>query len=196
MAEDMSRVGFYYDQKMCAGCKTCQVACKDRNRLDVGVVLREVRSYQVGAYPNVSMYHFSAACNHCEQPACMANCPVNAIEMMDDGTVVLNTDDCIGCQTCVTKCPYGVPRYDEASGVVRKCDGCYDLRQKGYQPACVEACPFRALDFGTQEELEARHAGVETVNQIPAMGEGETSPVTRIVVREDALEAGAVEIIL
>ena len=40
----MNQVGFFYDQTRCAGCKTCQVACKDKNRLEVGTVLREVRT--------------------------------------------------------------------------------------------------------------------------------------------------------
>ena len=31
----MTQIGFYYDQTRCAGCKTCQVACKDKNRLGV-----------------------------------------------------------------------------------------------------------------------------------------------------------------
>ena len=44
----MTQIGFYYDQTRCAGCKTCQVACKDKNRLGVGPVLRKVASRQVG----------------------------------------------------------------------------------------------------------------------------------------------------
>ena len=84
----MTRIGFYYDQTRCAGCKTCQVACKDKNRLGIGPVLRKVTSHQVGAYPAVKMYHVSASCNHCDAPACMAKCPTGAIAKNDDGTVV------------------------------------------------------------------------------------------------------------
>lgn len=191
----MSQVGFYYNQDMCSGCKTCQVACKDRNRLDVGVILREVRSYQIGTYPNVSLYHFSAACNHCESPACVVACPVGAIEKQDDGTVTQDPEKCIGCQACTKKCPYGVPRYDEANGVSRKCDGCYDLGNAGYQPACVEACPYRALDFGDVDELQERHPG-EVVHEIPAMGEGDTNPQTLIAARADAAAQLGVQITL
>ena len=27
----MPKMGFYYNQSACTGCKTCQVACKDKN---------------------------------------------------------------------------------------------------------------------------------------------------------------------
>lgn len=109
----MSQIGFYYNQKMCAGCKTCQVACKDKNRLEVGPILREVHTYQIGSFPSVKMYHYSATCNHCDVPACKDVCPVGAIEKMDDGTVKIDMDKCIGCSSCVNACPYGVPRMDE-----------------------------------------------------------------------------------
>lgn len=44
-------VGFYLDMTRCIGCRACQVACKDKNRLEVGTLYREVRSYTVGSFP-------------------------------------------------------------------------------------------------------------------------------------------------
>ncbi|CVH78212.1 Anaerobic dimethyl sulfoxide reductase chain B [Coriobacteriaceae bacterium CHKCI002] len=184
----VKQVGFYYDQTRCSGCKTCQVACKDKNRLEVGTVLREVRSYQVGAFPSVKMYHFSAACNHCQVPACKDVCPVGAITKdEEDGTVVIDHEACIGCSSCVKACPYGVPRIDEKSGLSYKCDGCIELRKQGYLPACVEACPYRALDFGDVEELKEKHGG-DLVTELPAMGEGNTGPNTLIKPRDVAVK--------
>lgn len=192
----MKQVGFYYDQTRCAGCKTCQVACKDKNRLEVGTVLREVRTYQVGAFPSVKMYHFAATCNHCQVPACKDVCPVGAItKNEDDGTVVIDHEACIGCSSCVNACPYGVPRIDEKSGLSYKCDGCIELRAQSYQPACVEACPYRALAFGDIEELKARY-GSELVTELPAMGEGKTGPNTLINPRAVAVEELGVSITL
>ncbi len=40
----MGKLGFYFDATMCTGCRTCQVACKDKNRLDVGTLFREVKA--------------------------------------------------------------------------------------------------------------------------------------------------------
>ena len=188
----MKQVGFYYDQTRCAGCKTCQVACKDKNRLEVGTVLREVRTYQLGTYPNVKMYHFSASCNHCQVPACKDVCPVGAITKdEEDGTVLIDHEACIGCSSCVNACPYSVPRIEEKSGLSCKCDGCIELRKEGYQPACVEACPYRALDFGEIGELQQRY-GSDLVTELPAMGAGKTGPNTLVKPRAAALdEVGA-----
>ncbi len=55
----MTQYGFYFDQKVCAGCHTCQIACKDRNRLDVGYLLRDVKSYERGEFPAPAIYHFA-----------------------------------------------------------------------------------------------------------------------------------------
>jgi len=54
---------------------------------------------------------------------------------------------------CVDACPYGVPILleEEMKGV--KCDMCADRIAAGMRPICVEACPLRALDWGTLEEL-------------------------------------------
>ena len=187
----MTRIGFYYDQTRCAGCKTCQVACKDKNRLAIGPVLRKVTSHQVGAYPAVKMYHVSASCNHCDAPACMAKCPTGAIAKNDDGTVVRDAEACIGCSTCVNACPFGHPAIDETTGLSVKCDGCAAWREAGYLPACVEACPYRALDFGDVDELAAKY-GADLVHTLPAIGEGDTGPSTQIKARPVALtDAGA-----
>ena len=183
----MAQIGFYYNQKMCSGCKTCQVACKDKNRLNVGTVLREVRSYTTGTYPNVNLYFYSATCNHCDTPACAEKCPVGAYEKREDGTVVQDPDKCIGCGTCIKACPYGVPREDAEKGCTRKCDGCIELREAGYLPACVEACPYRALDFGDVDELREKY-GADLVTSLPAQGQGDTGPNTLIDLRKIALE--------
>ncbi|MFR8299336.1 MAG: 4Fe-4S dicluster domain-containing protein, partial [Gordonibacter urolithinfaciens] len=81
-------VGFYLDMTRCIGCRACQVACKDKNRLEVGTLYREVRSYTVGSFPEVDGYSYSFGCNHCEEAICLKNCPTGAIYRAPDGTVV------------------------------------------------------------------------------------------------------------
>ena len=99
--------GFYFDMTRCIGCRACQVACKDKNRLGVGTLYRGVKSYTVGTFPDVKTYSYSASCNHCEdpyfpekgvsgkcdgcygirangsQPACVAGCPNRALDFGD-----------------------------------------------------------------------------------------------------------------
>jgi DMSO reductase anchor subunit/ferredoxin len=56
-------------------------------------------------------------------------------------------DQCIGCQYCVMKCPYEVPKYSSARGIVRKCDMCHSRLAAGEAPACVQACPSEAIQI-------------------------------------------------
>lgn len=183
------RKGFYFDQQACIGCRTCQIACKDKNDLDVGMLFRKVFSYETGSFPNARTFHLSIACNHCENPACVAACPTGAMYIDEaDGTVQHDDSRCIGCKYCAMACPYGQPVFNEATGTIHKCDGCIELRANGELPACVASCPMRALEFGTAEDLRAGHP--EAVNQVSALPEASyTNPGLFIEAREGALEA-------
>lgn len=194
--ESAKRKGFYFNSRRCAGCRTCQVACKDKNRLDAGTFFRRVTSYQTGTYPNAMLYHYAATCNHCENPACVAVCP-NAAMYIDeeDGTVQHDDEKCIGCQYCVKACPYGVPQYLESLQKTHKCDACIQLRAAGEQPACVAACPMRALEFGDIEELRAAHP--DAVNQIAVLPDAsQTNPSVAIEAKPAALEKNPVPVVL
>ncbi len=162
-------LGFYFDMASCIGCKTCQMACKDKNDLPIGNLFRQVHSYENGKYPTVKAYHWSATCNHCENPACVNNCPTGAMYKSDEGVVLHDDAVCIGCQTCVNSCPYGVPQYIEETGKSGKCDSCVAFRKNGKNPACVDACVMRCLEFGDLDELKAKHADRELINELPCM---------------------------
>jgi carbon-monoxide dehydrogenase iron sulfur subunit len=78
----------------------------------------------------------------------MHACITGAIRKKADHTVVTDPDKCIGCWTCVMVCPYGViGRHPEIQKAYR-CDRCPDLER----PACVTACPTRALVYRTVED--------------------------------------------
>ncbi|MBQ5427915.1 MAG: hypothetical protein IIT51_05140 [Oscillospiraceae bacterium] len=114
----MAQYGFYFDQTVCAGCHTCQIACKDKNRLKIGTLYRKVLTGEVGEYPNPGIFHLATACNHCDNPACVAACPTGRT-VKDEATGLVCHDDnvkCLGeiCQMCVKACPYGHPVYIKA----------------------------------------------------------------------------------
>ncbi len=44
------QLGFYIDSARCSGCKACQVACKDKNNLDVGRKYRRVYEVAGGEF--------------------------------------------------------------------------------------------------------------------------------------------------
>jgi DMSO reductase anchor subunit/ferredoxin len=76
----------------------------------------------------------------------MNGCPVNAYHKDPVTGVVRHLDDqCIGCQYCIWKCPYDVPKYSKKRGIVRKCDMCSSRLAVGEAPACVQACPNEAI---------------------------------------------------
>lgn len=192
----MANLGFYFDATRCIGCHTCQIACKDRNRImEPGILLRTVYSYEAGEYPSSEMYHYPATCNHCESPLCVANCPTGAMYAADDGTVQCDSEACIGCQTCISACPYGIPRFFEEKGIAGKCDSCKDLRDAGMNPACVDACPLRALDFGERDELKEKH-GSDLVSETACWPDGGTGPKTLIKAKPIMHEVDYREIIL
>lgn len=166
-----NQLAFYFNQSACTGCKACQLACKDDNDLDEGILWRRVVEIQGGGWTqsgsawiqNLTVYHLSMACNHCEEPICEEVCPTQAITKRDDGIVLIDEDKCIGCGYCHWVCPYAAPQYQADKGKMTKCDFCYEYVDAGLEPACVAACPMRALEFGELSELQAQHGNISTI---------------------------------
>lgn len=162
-------LGFYVDLQRCIGCRTCQVACKDRRDLQsAGPRPRRVDSFECGTYPDVSLFHLALSCNHCDDPACVAGCPTAALHKAGDGTVQYDADRCVVCRNCMTVCPYGAPQHDEDANLIAKCDACKALRDAGRNPVCVDACPMRAIEFGELDELRAAH-GDDLTSELPVL---------------------------
>ncbi|MDX2186646.1 MAG: DmsC/YnfH family molybdoenzyme membrane anchor subunit [Opitutaceae bacterium] len=137
---------FEVDLDRCSGCKACVAGCHSMNGLDDGETWRDVGAL-VGTTAT-SAYHqtITSACHHCSDPGCLNGCPVLAYEKDPVTGIVRHLDDqCIGCQYCVLKCPYDVPKYNERLGIVRKCDMCHSRLAVGEAPACVQACPTEAI---------------------------------------------------
>lgn len=189
----MTQYGFFYNNLQCTGCRTCQVACKDKNNLRDGVLFRKVSTFETGSYPTPGYYHLSLACNHCENPACTEVCPAGATYKDEATGVVMHDDEkCIGCQSCTKACPYGHPQYVEALKIVQKCTFCHDLVTAGENPVCVDACPLRALEWGDVEELAQRHP--EAVNSIAVLPDvGQTNPSLFIEARPAASDENFVQ---
>ena len=169
------RYGFYLDTSACTGCKACQIACKDKNNLPVGVLWRRVVEVQGGEWlprgeawlTNSFAYFISSACMHCELSICAEVCPTQSISQREDGIVSIDAQRCMGCRYCEIACPYKAPQFDSAQGVMTKCDFCRDLIDDGKSPACVAACQMRVLHFGDMDELRAQYGEVNDVYPLP-----------------------------
>ncbi|HWR08024.1 DMSO/selenate family reductase complex B subunit [Sporomusa sp.] len=176
----MGQKGFFYDMTACTGCKTCQIACKDKNNLAVGVLFRKVHSFEGGKYPAPWVYPLSISCNHCAKPECVAVCPTSALtKRPQDGIVTQSREKCIGCRACVRSCPYQAPQYIEKEGKAGKCDLCADLIDQGQNPACVDACLMRTLQYGDIKKLKKDWGGTADVKGLPDSGLTSPSLVIR-----------------
>ena len=170
---------FEVDLDACSGCKACVTACHALNGLEDDELWRNVGQLIGGSNELPVIQHVTTACHHCIEPACLSGCPVGAYEKDVDTGIVRHLDDqCIGCQYCVLKCPYDVPVYSRAKGIVRKCDMCSQRLAVGEAPACVQACPSRAIKIRTVD-VAAVLDECEASALLPASPEpGYTVPTT------------------
>ncbi|WP_282191908.1 DMSO/selenate family reductase complex B subunit [Adlercreutzia caecimuris] len=192
--------GFYFDADRCGSCKACVMACRDKNDTLLGLKNRNVIDFGGGRWvekdglvqpENVFVYSISISCNHCESPACVANCPTGAmIKRDEDGIVYVDESVCIGCGTCANACPYGAPKVSEERGVTSKCNFCMDYLDEGGRPACVDACLMRCLDFGDIAELREKYGDACDVAPLPSSSE--TRPSLILGLPKNADEDGAV----
>jgi Fe-S-cluster-containing dehydrogenase component len=100
------------DTRKCVGCHACTIACVAENKLPPGVVYRPVIEEEIGTYPNVTRRFMPKPCMQCDQPPCVPVCPVNATYKNDEGVVVIDYEQCIGCRYCITACPYASRTFD------------------------------------------------------------------------------------
>src|SRR5437879_369526 len=137
---------FEVDLDRCSGCKACVTACHSLNGLDEEETWRDVGLLFSDDWRAPFQATVTTACHHCVDPGCLNGCPVLAYDKDPMTGIVRHLDDqCIGCHYCVMKCPYEVPQYSAKRGIVRKCDMCGSRLKQGEAPACVQACPSRAI---------------------------------------------------
>ncbi|HYF96070.1 MAG TPA: 4Fe-4S dicluster domain-containing protein [Symbiobacteriaceae bacterium] len=152
-----------YDLTQCAGCHLCEIACQVNKGLPPEKALLSFRTGSELDGPNVPKGAWAIRrqqCMHCLDPACVAACPVAAMYKTPEGPVIYRDERCLGCRYCMNACPFNVPTFDWNSGLldaalIRKCNFCYERQQQGKQPACIEACPTKAVIFGQRSEMLA-----------------------------------------
>ena len=118
------------DVTTCIGCKACEVACLEWN----GYPFRETvfdNTYQTMPDTEWNYYNLirfneftdddgnfswlmrKDQCMHCADPGCLRACPSDgAIVQYTNGIVDFQQEHCIGCQYCVTGCPFNIPKFN------------------------------------------------------------------------------------
>lgn len=160
-----------YDATKCIGCKACEQACAEQNKLpyDEKIAGEEFQSAHKFTYVGAKGdKYMRRLCMNCEEPSCASVCPVAALKKTPQGPVVYDASKCMGCRYCMLACPFGVPKYEwnALNPRVRKCTMCGDRVLNGQPTACAEACPTGATMFGERDELlrEARKRLMESPN--------------------------------
>ncbi len=169
---------FEVDLDKCSGCKSCVSACHSLNGLDAGEAWREVGLLVSDDWRHPFQQAVTTACHHCVEPACLNGCPVLAYDKDPFTGIVRHLDDqCIGCQYCVLKCPYDVPKYSTSRGIVRKCDMCSNRLAVGEAPACVQSCPHEAIRISIVDAAADPKESFLRIGPDPSI----TSPTTRFI---------------
>lgn len=149
-----------YDATMCIGCKQCEKACSEKNKLpyDDNIAAEEKQSeHKFTVVLTKGDKFMRRLCMNCNEPACASVCPVGALHKTALGPVVYEENRCMGCRYCMVACPFGVPKYEwnKVLPRVQKCTMCPDRVSAGQQTACAEVCPTGATKFGERDELIA-----------------------------------------
>lgn len=139
----------------CMGCHTCELACAvehSKTRTLYGALAEtpspRKRVFVEWVAPDGRL---PVLCRHCEDAPCLNACISGAIRRQDDGVIITDAEKCIGCWTCVMVCPYGVIGRQPETQKAYRCDRCPDLET----PACVAACPVKALVYRSVKEFSA-----------------------------------------
>src|SRR5512135_1442696 len=97
--------GLLTDLTACVGCRSCEKACNEANKLptpaapfDDPSVFNQTRRPDAHAYTVVNRYnnpkdpstpiYRKVQCNHCKEPACASACPIHAYNKTPEGAVM------------------------------------------------------------------------------------------------------------
>ena len=167
------------DLAKCKNALKCQSACNKHHYITGEHAWLKV--YKMQEDEDTAPYWMPTTCMHCDHPACVTVCPVDATFKRRDGLVLIDNERCIGCRFCMAACPYSTrvfnwnepdqgnitmdmhmegethssPEYaglPSVKGTVDKCDFCPHSIDKGELPHCVTACPNGVFYFGDKYE--------------------------------------------
>jgi carbon-monoxide dehydrogenase iron sulfur subunit len=147
----------------CLACRSCELACAAAHASSHSLL----KAIQAGEIPRPrirveavddkgSLHRVRAIaiqCRHCDDPACALACISGGIRKdRETGYVTFSLEKCVGCWSCIMVCPIGAIRRNQEMHQALKCDYCPDLEM----PACVTACPTRALVLSEDTVMEKR----------------------------------------
>jgi len=213
------KLGLVIDLDTCVGCHACVTACKgwntenhgsplgDRDAYGAepeGAFLNRIHTFEIQPESNPAQtVHFPKSCLHCDDAPCVTVCPTSAsYKRVEDGIVLVNESDCIGCGLCAWACPYGAREMDPIEGVMKKCTLCVDriyndnLPEEDRVPACVRTCPAGARHFGDLGDPDSEVSQlVDERGGMDLMPEQGTKPVNKYLPPRPKDEMGEIDVL-
>ena len=160
------------DLSRCRNARQCIKGCQSAHHLRPYEY--HINTLVMQESENTSPFFMPKPCQHCDNPPCVAVCPVDATFKRQDGIVLIDNERCIGCRFCLAACPYSArifhweePKDNETDkdktydielnvphrkGTVTKCLFSADRIREGELPYCVSSCPNGVFYFGDENE--------------------------------------------
>jgi len=172
------------DLAKCKNERACMKSCQSAHQLKPEQ--HHINVLEMHDEANGLRYYMPKPCQHCDNPPCVAVCPVDATFKRQDGIVLVDNERCIGCRFCIAACPYSARTFNwteprdaeefahipynmelnvpQKKGTVTKCAFSADRVREGELPYCVSACPNGVYYFGdANEDLVTNGTTRETV---------------------------------
>ena len=132
----------FIDLDVCGAgeCKDCVIKCSYFSH-------RQYKNNGILSVAELATY--ALVCRRCEDPHCVASCPVDALEQQEDKDNFLMRHNmrCISCGSCSHACPYGTIYPELVPYLCHNCDFCLDRRKDKDEPLCIKTCPYGALSL-------------------------------------------------
>jgi molybdopterin-containing oxidoreductase family iron-sulfur binding subunit len=160
------------DLSKCRNARKCIEACQGAHHLRPYEY--HINTLVMQESPDTAPYYLPKPCQHCDNPPCVAVCPVNATFKRQDGIVLIDNERCIGCRFCIAACPYSARLFHweeplmakedtekqynielnvpQKKGTITKCLFSADRLREGKLPYCVSACPNGVYYFGDENQ--------------------------------------------
>ncbi len=160
------------DLAKCRNARKCITACQGAHHLRPYEY--HINTLVMQESEHTAPYFMPKPCQHCDNPPCVAVCPVDATFKRQDGIVLIDNERCIGCRFCIAACPYSARLFHweeplmaesdkgkpynielnvpQRKGTISKCLFSSDRLREGKLPYCVSACPNGVYYFGDENQ--------------------------------------------
>lgn len=124
------------EMNRCIGCLSCMITCSAVNQQDHSILKSAIRIKTSGGLTGKFVAIVCQACK--DDVPCAEICPTGALKKRPAGGVLLDKDNCIGCELCVGACTVEAIYFDQETKKPIVCKHC---------GVCVRFCPHGCLEL-------------------------------------------------